>query len=180
MKTYSIRALYPINMAEGEGIGTAYEYYVKLGRLRSLLRSVGKPKSILVAGLPEKYGLSMDFILLGWMLHAEVTVVDDRAEFIERAERTVCALGEEGLLSGVKVNFKRVARIAELGAVELGPDRFDFAVSNEVFQRLNKLEKGRYISGLRENARSFALFVPNGENRAHADLSGLSGERLER
>ncbi len=180
MKTHGIRALYPINIAEGEGLGTAYEYYVKFRKLKSFLYCTGIPKKILVAGLPEKYGLSMDFILLGQTLHTGVTVVDDRYETIERARETIHALEAEGFLNGAKINFREVARVSELEVEDLGSGQFDLALSSEVFQRLGGSEKEKYISSLRNRAKSFALFVPNGENRSHASLSGLKGEYLRR
>ena len=45
-----------LNLLEGEGLGTSYEYYVKFRRLKRFILSVGPPKKILIAGLPERYG----------------------------------------------------------------------------------------------------------------------------
>ena len=73
----TIKSLYPINLLEGEGVGTAYEYFVKLKKLERFINTIGPVKRILIAGLPERYGLSMDFVLIGRMLNAQVVVVDE-------------------------------------------------------------------------------------------------------
>ena len=83
--TENIRSLYAINLVEGEGVGTAYEYYVKLRKLERFVNSIERPKRILIAGLPERYGLSMDFFLLGQMLQAETVAIDERSDALERA-----------------------------------------------------------------------------------------------
>jgi hypothetical protein len=75
---YSVKDLYTLALAEGEGMGTAYEYYVKRMALRRFLDGRPRPDSILIAGLPEKYGASLDFVLLGSELGAAAAVVDDR------------------------------------------------------------------------------------------------------
>ena len=71
---YDIKSLYAINLVEGEGLGTAYEYYAKFRKLENFINSIKKPKRILIAGLPEKYGLSMDFFLLGQMLVRPISI----------------------------------------------------------------------------------------------------------
>jgi len=55
-----LKTAYRLALLEGEGLGTAYEYYVKF---RLIWRVLGgfRPKSVLVYGLPEKYGYSLDF-----------------------------------------------------------------------------------------------------------------------
>ena len=81
---YTIKDLYALALAEGEGMGTAYEYYAKRLALGRWLKARPRPASILVAGLPEKYGASLDFLLLAGELGAAVTVVDDRPAALDR------------------------------------------------------------------------------------------------
>ena len=50
----SIKSLYPLALAEGEGVGTAYEYYPKRLRLVRWLKQKQRLQHILIAGLPEK------------------------------------------------------------------------------------------------------------------------------
>ncbi len=77
---FSVYDYYPIAMAEKEGAGTAYEYYVKARLLRQVIPAASPPRRILVAGLPEKYGFSMDFAILACSLNAEILFLDERAE----------------------------------------------------------------------------------------------------
>ena len=92
----NIRSLYAVNLLEGEGVGTAYEYYAKSKKLKRFLHAIGRPKRILIAGLPERYGLSMDFFLLGDRLDAETVVIDERPDALARAGNVIEALRSEG------------------------------------------------------------------------------------
>ena len=67
----SIKSLYPLALAEGEGVGTAYEYFAKRLHLARWLKGTKPPQHILIAGLPEKYGASLDFMLLASEVEAE-------------------------------------------------------------------------------------------------------------
>src|SRR5262252_3111362 len=78
--TPSIKDLYVYALSEGEGVGTAYEYYVKRRVMSPLLRRLKPGARILVAGLPEKYGTSLDFVLAGWERGARLLCADDRPE----------------------------------------------------------------------------------------------------
>ena len=51
-----IAELYPYALAEGEGVGTAYEYFAKRRVVGPLLSRLPAHARVLVAGLPEKYG----------------------------------------------------------------------------------------------------------------------------
>ena len=68
----SIRELYRYALAEGEGVGTAYEYYAKRRIIAPLVASLPRPARIVVVGLPEKYGTSLDFVLVAGQAHAEL------------------------------------------------------------------------------------------------------------
>jgi len=62
--TYSIRKMYPYALLEGQGMGTAYEYYSKLAVMRRVFQVTRAPRSIVAMGLPEKHGYDLDFVLL--------------------------------------------------------------------------------------------------------------------
>lgn len=64
MKPYNIIDFYKVALEEEQGIGTAYEYLAKQALLERIFKQSHYPNSILVAGLPEKYGSSMDFVAL--------------------------------------------------------------------------------------------------------------------
>jgi hypothetical protein len=172
-----IRCLYALNLAEGEGLGTAYEYYTKLKKLERFLNSIERPKTILIAGLPEKYGLSLDFFFLGQILNSEAVVVDDRPSVLDRAQNTLLALKEKKEFDDTRVSFLKVDRIEEFDDSNIRERKFDLALSSEVLQRLDG-GRGAFISKLSQLARSIALFAPNQANQSHKRISGLKGVSL--
>ncbi len=177
---YTIKDLYALALAEGEGMGTAYEYYAKRLALGRWLKGRPRPASILVAGLPEKYGASLDFLLLAGELGAAVTVVDDRPAALERLRGALDRPQRSQKTSGVWAVFPRpVCLLADLPGLAGLAGRFDLAVSSEVLQRLAAAERPAYVAALRGRAAALALFAPNADNPAHTDRSGLSGLRLD-
>jgi hypothetical protein len=173
----SIKSLYGLNLLEGEGVGTAYEYYTKLRKLEKFLNSIGRPKNILVAGLPEKYGLSMDFFLVADTLRAQIVVVDDRDDRLQRAREVFTHAKSQGYFADCEATFSPVNSIAKIDDSLLLSGKFDLALSSEVLQRLDGSQHN-YISTLKNLAKYFALFVPNNGNESHADLSGLNSISL--
>jgi hypothetical protein len=176
--TENIRSLYTINLLEGEGVGTSYEYYAKSRKLRKFLRKIEKPTRILIAGLPEKYGLSMDSFLLAEGLGAEIVVVDERPDVLERAKSVIESLKSRGHFHHTRIRFHNAGPFLELGGKELADQRFDLALSSEVYQRLDGAE-GRYVANLNRLARNIAIFAPNRGNGSHVRLSGLRSVGLE-
>jgi hypothetical protein len=174
----SIKSLYAINLIEGEGVGTAYEYYSKLRKLRKFINSIGSPRRILIAGLPEKYGLSMDFFLLGQMLQAETVVIDERANALERARSALSILRNKKLLGDVNTVLLKSDQIENFNNEGLFDGEFDLALSSEVLQRLDTARRHTFISNLKFTAKNFAIFVPNSGNESHANLSGLNSISL--
>jgi hypothetical protein len=177
-KERNIRFLYKLALAEGEGVGTAYEYHAKLRKLQRFLSAVERPKQILVAGLPERYGFSMDFVLLSELMCAEVLVADERPERVERAKEVLGDLSSRGILRGSKVRFCLTEPLAEMQLEDAPEGGFDLALSCEVLQRIGD-HKHRYVSRLKELARSLGVFAPNRGNESHAKLSGLESVFLE-
>ncbi len=178
--TRSIHALYGPALAEGEGVGTAYEYFAKrlvLGRWLGTWR----PRRILVAGLPEKYGSSLDFLLLAADVGAEVTVIDDRQPALEKLgtalqEAAGLAKNQAEALSLAQPDCRLVSNLGEMA--QMG-ERWDLLLSSEVVQRLPQEVRPHYLRGAVAAAERIALFMPNGDNPAHTNLSGLSGLRLD-
>jgi hypothetical protein len=169
----SIKSLYPLALAEGEGVGTAYEYFAKRLVLRPLLRSL-TVRRLLVAGLPEKYGSSLDFLLLAEECGAAVTVADERPEALEKLGRSLAAAQALGHLRRVQ---------PRLVALDSGWDglagHFDLALSSEVLQRVSADTRTRYTDRLTRIAGAVALFCPNRHNSAHVGISGLDGLTLD-
>jgi hypothetical protein len=157
-------------------VGTAYEYYAKRLLLAPFLKRMPRPARILVAGLPEKYGSSLDFLLLAAELGARVVVADDRPASLAKAQRSLAAAQEQEMLADVAPHYVRVPGVAGLADVD-GP--FDLALSCEVMQSLPAGERMAYWQRLRALAPAVALFAPNGGNPAHRKLTGLRTLSLE-
>ena len=169
----SIKSLYTLALAEGEGVGTAYEYYAKRLALSSWLRQIVRPQRILVAGLPQKYGASLDFLLLAAELGATITVIDERPQAIVKLERALATAQAQGCLVHVEPATCVVANLTEVAG------EFDLCLSCEVLQRLAVASRPSYVRRLQEAASAVALFAPNAGNPAHMNLSGLSGLGLD-
>jgi hypothetical protein len=170
----SIKQLYALAMAEGEGVGTAYEYYAKRLVLLPWLTSGDIPGSLLIAGLPEKYGASLDLILLGHELGCHITVVDDRRSALDRLSVALQKLEDDVYGRSARPDLLQTNNLAQLKEIE---GRFNLAVSSEVVQRLSPLDRQTYVGRLLGLSSQVALFVPNAGNDAHVGLSGLDGVR---
>lgn len=172
----SIKSLYPLALAEGEGVGTAYEYYAKRLLLRGFLKQMSRPRRILIAGLPEKYGSSLDFLLLAEELQAEVVVADHRLEALEKGKRAVAAARQHQFLHHVTpqlVHVTNPVQMPELDGV------FDLVLCCEVLQSIPASERAAFWQRLHTLAAAVALFVPNAGNPAHSTHSGLRTVSLD-
>lgn len=173
---YTIKDLYALALGEGEGMGTAYEYYAKRLVLGPWLRDLGTTRSVLIAGLPERYGLSLDFLLLGTELGATVTIADNRPESLEALLEAREQLVSSGMFQLAEPQTVLARDFAQLE--EAGTD-YDLALSSEVLQRLAPPDRRPFVENVARRSRAFAIFAPNGDNPAHTSRSGLSGLRLE-
>jgi len=174
IRSLPIKSLYVLALAEGEGVGTACEYFAKRLALAPWLARRARPSRILISGLPEKYGSSLDFFYLAEELGAAVTVVDERPAALAKLESSLAAAREQGWLTAVAPRLLPVASFAELTAA----GEFDLVLSSEVLQRLDEAERRSYVGQLRRLSPALAFFAPNGDNPAHTNLSGLSGVTL--
>ena len=176
LTSISIKSLYPLALAEGEGVGTAYEYYAKRLLLSRFLRRITPPKRILVAGLPDKYGSSLDFLFLAEELNAEVVVAEHRPAFLEKGKKALAAAQQQNLLQNVSPHYVQVTDPVRLSEVA---GSFDLAICCEVLQSLPVNDRTAYWRRLRELAPAIALFTPNAGNPAHSKLSGLRTVSLD-
>lgn len=171
----SIKSFYTLALAEGEGVGTAYEYFAKRLVLSPWLAAFARPRTILVAGLPQKYGASLDFLQLAADYAAPVTVADERPQALARLEAALAALpaGQLGRLRPRLIQVQSLPALAEVAGA------YDLALSSEVLQRLSSTERLAYFRRLQQLAPAIALFAPNGANHAHTTISGLGGLRRQ-
>ena len=172
---YSIKSLYTPALAEGEGVGTAYEYFAKRLVLRPWLKRLPPVKRMLIAGLPEKYGSSLDFLLLAQDLGAAAVIVDDRPEAIEKLQNSLSAAQAQNWLTGCQPETRVVADMAVLAEVDAP---FDLVISSEVLQRLTESDRQAYVDRVLDLGTAVAFFCPNADNPAHTNLSGLHGLHL--
>lgn len=162
--------LHTIALTEGEGTGTAYEYFVKSKLLRKWFSQIRlKHQRILIAGLPEKYGYSMDFVLFAQTLNAEVFVLNDRKERIEKFRTVFRELTAEGKIESLSLE---ILRVKDWKSPKIDVF-FDIAISCEVIQRLGIYEKVEYLNFLGSVTNYLILFSPNSENVLHSTISGL-------
>jgi hypothetical protein len=172
----SISSLYPLALAEGEGIGTAYEYYAKRLVLARWLARVRPPRRLLIAGLPEKYGSSLDFFLLAQDLAVtKVVVIEDRPWALEKCRESLAAARAIGELTRIRPQY---VPVTEMGLTDELSGEFDMCLGSEVLQRLEATGRRQYVSSFANLAPVLALFVPNGDNSSHRVISGLSGLSL--
>lgn len=150
---------------EDEGVGTAYEYLVKY-RLLCKIINKNENSGILIAGLPEKYGYSLDLIMFGKENSLNCEVVDERIEKINRLKQ----IFERTHKDTIPV---RLCNLCDLENIY--PEKhFDLAFSCEVLQRLSLDEQIQYIRSLKKIAKNIVLFVPNGDNKGHQVYSCLN------
>lgn len=176
LHSYSIKDLYPIALAEGEGMGTAYEYFAKRLILNRWLAGRPRPQSILIAGLPERYGVSLDFCLLATELGARLTVIDNRPQALAHLEAAVATIATNNRVPSIQLPQDLV--LVDMLAMESLAGRYDLILSSEVLQRLSPVARTTYTCRLLGMADSVALFTPNADNDAHTSISGLSGLQL--
>lgn len=171
IQSLSVKALYPLALAEGEGVGTAYEYFAKRLVLTRWLGKMTRPRTILIAGLPQKYGVSLDFYLLAQELNAALTVIDDRPDHIAKAQ----AAHRTAELTNQPI-YQQVADLAAFD--EALTATFDLVICSEVIQRLPSEARPRYVQAMHTAGTHAALFCPNADNQSHVGISGLSGLTL--
>jgi hypothetical protein len=176
IQQHSIKSLYPLALAEGEGVGTAYEYFAKRLKLTPWLQPDQTPLNILIAGLPEKYGSSLDFMLLASEMGSSVTIADERSAAIHKAKDALHNAQNSGLLIHLQPDFFLVQNMGDLTDLE-GP--FDLILSSETLQRIPFDAREAFINRLMLLAPYLALFMPNDDNPAHTNQSGLTGLQLD-
>ena len=161
----SIRSLYSLALAEGEGMGTAYEYFVKRLVLAPWLAKLARPKRLLIAGLPEKFGFSLDLLLLGHdMAIPEIVIIDERSSALEGMRRSLAVAQANDELIQFEPRSLLVSEIDKM--TELTAD-FGLGLSFGVLQRLDPTPRRGYIERLKSLTGNFALFAPNADDPSY-------------
>ena len=148
LQSVSIKSLYVPALAEGEGVGTAYEYFAKRLVLRGWLKHISpKPQSILMAGCPEKYGSNLDTVLLAAEVGASLTIIDDRPDAVEKAQNALNAAHEENWLPQFQATYTAVTDLTDLSELDA---HYDLVVVSEVLQRIPAEQITTYIQELQQ------------------------------
>lgn len=170
----NIDFFYTLASREKEGIGTAYEYLVKSHLINKLFEKIGKPKNILIAGLPEKYGFGLDSLFLASLHNCNIDIIDERDNIIGNLNEVLKDLIVSNLLMVDKIKIQKVE--------ELGNNikkHYELAISSAVLQRVKEKSRIDYLKKLSGIVRYAVLFVPNQGNKAHQKYTGLDTLCLE-
>jgi hypothetical protein len=171
--SFSVADLYPIALLEGEGMGTAYEYSTKLKLLQRVVTATRPPQRLIVGGLPEDYGIDLDFALLAARYGCQTVVGDDRIPLLETFAGALRSPPLAGLVEPGRFQMRHVETLARPTHPDDAP--FDLWVTTSAIQRLNDGELAEYLAQVGERSRHAVLLVPNKANKEHLTLSGLDG-----
>jgi len=172
----ALKMLYPLALTEGEGLGMAYEYFVRRRLMAGWLKTRPQPRRLLIAGLPERHGFSLDFFLMAQEWSAELVVVDERPQRLEKCQKVVAAAQRQGYFHNLNPTYLPVSDLIHLRELN---QTFDLALCAEVLQRIPADWVSRYWRTLWERANAIALFAPNASNPAHLTYNRLPGLYLD-
>lgn len=158
-----LRQFYSLAIEEGEGLGTAYEYASKLKLLKPFLDS----RKVLIYGLPEKYGMSLDFLYILSQHNCDVHVYDERKEKIQQYLQIIDILIKKGIIQ------RKPQIVNEIR------EEYDLILSSEVIQRLGKNKLQSYFEDTKKFSKKSLIFFPNANNKSHYFFSKLNSYKPE-
>lgn len=170
---FSVAKLYPVALAEGEGMGTAYEYSVKLKMLRRVVAKVGAPTRMFIGGLPEAYGIDLCLGVLGAFCGCRTVVADDRQPLLDAFHQALASPTMSDFVELDLFEMRRLEALSQPCAADEEP--YDLWVSTTALQRLDAEEQVTYLTQVREKSRHAVIMAPNKSNKAHLTISGLDG-----
>lgn len=153
--------LYTFALEEGEGLGTAYEYFVKLRLLNRLLKHK-KIKDVLIYGLPERYGYSLDFFYFCFINNFNLSLFEKNQKKNINLKKIL-----------LKLKNKKIKIIKKIDK------KYDLILSCEVLQSLKKNDLKKFVLDIQKYSKYAIIFVPNKNNKNHRKISGLDGFTLE-
>jgi hypothetical protein len=143
-----LKYLYSLALLEGEGLGTAYEYFVKLKLLEDCLKKKNI-KNVLIYGLPEKYGFSLDFIHFCYKNNLNVSLFEKKWVKIKKFKEILSMLNKKNIRTN---NLKKIKKIDK---------KYDLVLSCEVLQSLKESELKEYANNIQKYSKTAIVFVPN-------------------
>lgn len=172
----ALQLLHTLTLIEGEGLGMAYEYFVRRRLLLNWYRARPHPQRLLIAGLPEKHGFAFDFFLLAQEWTAELVIVDERPHRLAKCQRLVAAAQHQGYFHNLTPTYLPVTDLIHLPELQ---QTFDLALSAELLQRIPSEWVPRFWHTLCQRTKAIGLFAPNADNPAHQLYSHLPGLYLD-
>lgn len=163
MKLYK-KKLLELTNAEWEGIGTWYEYLAKYKTFEKL-KDI---KTVLVAGLPQEYGLSVDMLIFA--LNSKLTVIDNRREKLNQFLKIAKKFK---LDSNVKIVYTK-----DLTKYPFKNNSFDLVSNTEVIQRVE--DTYEMIKEMeRVSKKNIMVFVPNAYYYSHYIITKIKTFRMK-
>jgi len=160
-----INKFFQAALIEGEGFGTAYEYQVKANLLQKYLNETDR---VLILGLPEKFGVSANFLILADKMQKPMLVVDDKPELIAEFNKVKQILIDTKLLQHPQLIESKLLP----GLAEYVPEtNYDLII----IQKLNKGWDEQYLNRLLCKTKNIFIFAPNSNNLSHQKFSKLAG-----
>lgn len=150
-----MKTFYDIAFLEDEGLGTAYEYYVKRKFLERIIKMTGDPKKICIFGLPQKFGLSMDFCLLASDYKSDVTVIEERDISLNRFEEVLNVLKKNKIISDINLTKNNDLK---------DKNEYDLLLNTEVMHKYSDDEIKKIIEKTADSAKITIYFIPNPDN----------------
>ena len=168
----TVKYWYPLNILEQEGLGTTYEYLSKIPILDNIYKNAYF-KQVIIAGLPGKYGFSLDLILCSYYFGIKkIIILESRKSKLEMLKKILEHLTITPYLKSI-IKLQRVTQV-QLSSPSYYRNHFsseDFIINSEVIQNWSFTVIKNWMNNLPTN--HIMLFVPNGENLAHMIISKL-------
>lgn len=160
-----IELFYRAALIEGEGYGTAYEYQVKANLLRAHWEGA---QNVLILGLPEKFGVSANFLIQADQTAKPVLLVDDNPALIAQFHQIKKILQEQQILQKTdSIISRKVPKLTDFEPEQ----KYDLII----IQKLTSLMNEEYFKKLLKHGGTIFLFAPNANNFSHQKFSKLTG-----
>jgi len=166
MVTCKEKKLLELTFAEFEGIGTWYEYLVKY----KLFKKLKNINSVLLAGLPQEYGIASDILLFA--IHgSKLTVIDDRKDKLNQFMKLAKKFKAE---KNVKTIYHK-----NLEKFPFKDNTFDLVTNTETIQRVNNFKK--MIKEMERTTKKHVfLFVPNAYYYSHYIITKIKTFKMNK
>jgi len=177
-KLFTLQYWYPLNLLEEEGLGTTYECLAKMHYFKTWF-SKSRNKTILVAGLPGKYGFSLDLILATYYLGAtKINILDHRKNRLEKLKAIIAnPTFPNDLKLKTNLYFTKQKNIQSPKYLNKFKT-IDLICNSEVVQNWPSTKLKSWFTQL--SAKQIISFIPNGDNQSHMTTSHLKSIKLNR